>query len=289
MSDQSTSLREDRFSPIPRHWLGKVGHSPWALARASLCDPFLFPTGLAWRPTTGGVIAALKIYIALVAMADDKKQERNVGKHCLRTTYEEIQLYLKLSRALVREGLKLLEATDALERLGYKPLVYRIKGLDPERPDEWKGHVKLPKGHLFGLRRYSSANPIMLAEYPSRGKMAMNGLVLYLLLLSVCQRNTNVSLIAYDRIQERIGLGSQEVRQALDVLINHDLISVLRVTNESTLEAFGLPMPAKALAGSPNVYLIKGLKGRKYNERVNTLEDYAALTVSHQAMQDFSD
>ena len=117
----------------------------------------------------------------------------------------------------------------------------------------------------------------------------MNGLVLYLLLLSVCQRNTNVSLIAYDRIQERIGLGSQEVRQALDVLINHDLISVLRVTNESTLEAFGLPMPAKALAGSPNVYLIKGLKGRKYNERVNTLEDYAALTVSHQAMQDFSD
>ncbi len=292
MSDQSTSLREDRFSPIPRYWLGLTGHSPpWSLARATKHHPFLYPTGLPWRPTTGGVIAALKIYIALVAMADDKKQERNVGKHCLRTTYEEIQLYLKLSRALVCEGLKLLEATDALERLGYKPLVYRIKGLDRERADEWKGHVKLPKGHLFGLRRFSSNNPpIMLSEYPSRGKAAMNGLVLYLLLLSVCQRHTNVALIAYDRIEERTGLGSQEVRQALDVLINHDLISVLRVSNESTLEAFGLPMPAKALAGTPNVYLIKGLKGgRKYNERINTLEDYARLTASHQASQDFTD
>src|SRR5690606_7084682 len=112
----------------------------------------------------------------------------------------------------------------ALERLGYKPLGYRVKGLDPERSDEWKGHVKLPKGHLFGLRRYSSDNPIMLSEYPSRGKTAMNGLVLYLLLLSVCQRHTNVALIAYDRIEERTGLSSQEVRQALDVLINHDLI-----------------------------------------------------------------
>ncbi|SFL93158.1 hypothetical protein SAMN04487868_1161 [Marinobacter salarius] len=295
MSDQSTSLREDRFSPIPRYWLGKERCSPWALAKVTRTDPLTvslgvpLPMGLSKTPTAGQVIAALKIYIALVAMADDKKQERNVGKHCLRTTYEEIQLYLKLSRAMVCEGLKLLEAADAIERLGYKPLVYRIKGLDPKKPEEWKGHVKLPKGHLFGMRRYSSDLPIMLADYPSRGKAAMNGLVIYLLLLSVCQRDTNVSLISYDQIQKRAGLFSKDVRQAIDILVNHDLISVLRVTDETTLEAFGLPLPTQALKGSPNVYLIKGVKGRRYNERINTLENYAALTANHQATQDFSE
>lgn len=286
MSDPGPGLKEDRFSPIPRYWLSQ---SPWTLVRAAKIDPFLCPTGLSWRPTAGAVIAALKIYITLVAMADDKKQERNVGKHCLRTTYEEIQLYLKLSRAMVCEGLKLLEHTDAIERLGHKPLVYRVKGLDQGRPDEWKGHAKLPKGHLYGLRRYSSANPIMLAEYPSRGRAAMHGLALYLLLLSVCQRDTNVALISYKRIQERTGFHSLEVRQALDVLINQNLITVLRVSDEATFEAFGLPMPGQSLAGTPNVYLIKGLKGRKYNERINTLQDYVNQTVSHQAMKDFSD
>lgn len=295
MSDQNTGLREDRFSPIPRYWLGKVGGSPWALAsvtrvkRWELLLGLPLPLGLLRKPTAGDVIAALKIYIALVAMADDKKQERNAGKHCLRTTYEEIQLYLTLSRAKVCEGLKLLEAADAIERLGYKPLVYRIKGLDPQRPEEWKGHVKLPKGHLFGMRRFLSNHPIMLAEYPSRGQTAMNGLVIYLLLLSVCQRDTNISVISYDRMMERTGLSSKDIRQAIDVLINHDLISVLRITDESTLEAFGLPMPAQALKGTPNVYLIKGVKGRKYNERINTLEDYAKLTANHQAQQDLSD
>lgn len=295
MSDENTSLKADRFSPMPRYWLGKVGGSPWLLASATRVERWEvmlglpLPLGLPRKPTAGEVIAALKIYIALVAMADDKKQERNAGKYCLRTTYEEIQLYLKLSRAMVCEGLKLLEAADAIERLGYKPLVYRIKGLDPTKPDEWKGHVKLPKGHLFGMRRYSRELPIMLAHYPSRGKAAMNGLVIYLLLLSVCQRDTNVSLISYDQIQKRTGLFSTDVRQAIDILVNHDLISVLRVTDETTLEAFGLPLPAQALKGSPNVYLIKGVKGRRYNERINTMENYVALANSQQAKQDFSE
>ncbi len=117
----------------------------------------------------------------------------------------------------------------------------------------------------------------------------MNGLVIYLLLLSVCQRDTNVAVISYDRMIERTGISSKGIRQAIDTLINHDLISVLRITNESTLEAFGLPMPAQALKGTPNVYLIKGVKGRKYNERINTLENYAMLTTSQQARQDFSE
>jgi hypothetical protein len=251
--------------------------------------PFLNPGGLSWQPTSGEVIAALKIYIALVAMADDKKQVRNVGKYCLRTTYEEIQLYLKLSRAMVRQGLRLLEATNALERLGFKPLVYRIKGLDENRKDEWKGHVKLPKGHLFGARRYSSANPIMLADYPSRGVTAMNGLVLYLLLLSVCQRDNNVALISYSRIDERTGIYGKRLRKALDVLINHDLISVLRLNDESTYEAFGLQIAGSELVGTPNAYLIKGIRGRKYNERVNTMEDYVSHRLAKQAASDFSD
>jgi hypothetical protein len=284
-SDSST-LRKDRFSPLPRHWLGKTGHSPWQLAKAAQ-PPYI--TDLSWQPTTGEVTAALKIYITLIAMVDDEKQTRNVGANCLRTTYEELQLYLKLSRALIREGLKLLEATDAIARLGYKPLVYRVKGLDQKNKEEWRGHVKLPKGHLFGMRRYSSANPIMLADYPTRGMAAMNGLVIYLLLLSVVQRNNNVALISYDRVYERTGIRSKNLRKALDLLINHDLITVLRLNNESTFEAFGLPVTDAELRGTPSVYLPKGLKGRKYNERVNTLEEMLNQRLSAQARADFID
>lgn len=274
MDHSGPSLKKDRFSKLPRYWLKNSLMVPWGLRAAATTDPFLNPRGISWKPTTGEVTAALKIYITLVAMADDKKQEKNVGKHSLQTTYEEIQLYLKLSRSSVREGLRLLEATDAVERLCYKPLAYRIKGLDQERKDEWTGFAKLPKGHIFGNRRFSSAEPIMLAEYPNRGESAMNGLLLYLFFLSVCQRDTNVSLVSYRRIGERTGIYENRLRRALDVLINHDLISVLRLNNESTYEAFGLPAPSTRLAGTPNAYLIKGLAGRKYNERVNTLQDY---------------
>jgi hypothetical protein len=279
-------LRKERFSPLPRHWLGKEGHSPWQLAKAT---QFPYKSDLSWQPTTGEVTAALKIYITLVTMVDDEKQTRNVGANCLRTTYEELQLYLKLSRALIREGLKLLEATDAIERLGYKPLVYRVKGLDKNNKEGSGGHVKLPKGHLLGMRRYSSANPIMLADYPTRGVAAMNGLVIYLLLLSVVQRNDNIALISYDRVLQRTEIHGKHLRKALDLLINHDLVTVLRLNNESTFESFGLPVTDTELRGTPNAYLLKGIKGRKYNERVNTLEDLLSQRLSIQAATDFID
>lgn len=267
-------LSKDRFSPLPRYWVSKDGPSPWWLAIIARGEfPLLPKNFLKHTPTTGAVTAALKIYIVFVSMADDDVQRKRVGRYCVKTTYEEIQGYLKLSRAMVRQGLGLLEETEAIERLAYKPLVYRIRGLDRDSEEGQAGHVKLPKGHLYGLRRHARANPILLAEFPTRGPAAMNGLALYLLLLSVVRRDNNIALISYDRIGERTRMSSKQIRQGLDLLINHDLISVLRLNNESTFEAFGLPVPIAARRGTSNVYLIKGLKGRAYNERVNTLNE----------------
>lgn len=274
-----SGVPRDWYSPLPQYWIGKSNDNLKGLINRAdpNYEPFL-GSGLPGL-TSGEVIAAFKIYICLVLMAHDKKQEKNVGKNKVRTTYEEIQLYLKISRSMVSRGLKLLEQTHAIERTGYKPLVYRVCGLEKERDGEWKGFVSIPKGHLFGHRRNSSAEPIMLSEYPNRGAAAMNGLALYLLLVSVTQRDSNVALITYAKIQERIGLSNREIRKALDLLINHDLLSVLRVTNETTFEVLGLEVAPNILLGSPNAYLIKGLKGRRYNERVNTLEDYVARSL----------
>tara|TARA_R110001599_G_scaffold70304_2_gene197314 strand:+ start:2492 stop:3349 length:858 start_codon:yes stop_codon:yes gene_type:complete len=266
-------LTKDRYSPLPRHWLSMDGPSPWWLAKTARRTIPVYPPIFPDPPTAGAVTAALKIYIALVAMADDDNQRKRVGRYAVKTTYEEIQQYLKLSRAMVREGLKLLEQCHAIERTGHKPLVYKITGLDRNTEEGAKGFVKLPKGHLYGNRRQSSTLPITLANYPTRGVDAMNGLALYLLLLSVVQRDNNVAMISYERIKERTDMSSKQIRQGLDLLVNHNLISVLRLNNEETFEAFGMPVPETILRGTPNAYLIKGLKGREYNQRVNTLDE----------------
>lgn len=278
----SDKLSPSRFSWLPRYWVNQGGASKLArMASQRLAarkiNRSLEP--LLSYPSCGAVIAALKLYILFGCMADDKRLSRNVGPGCLKTTYDELQHYLGMSRAMVRQGLALLELHGAVERLEFKPLVYRIPELVKPEGEGWAGVFKIPKGHLFGLRRHSKENPIALADFPNRGQAAMNALVLYLILLSVCQRDDNIAYISYSQMGVRAYLSNNEIRRALDVLINGDLISVLRVTNEATFEALGLPTQGRRFQGAPNVYLLKGIHSRRgYNQRINTPEDYKRVS-----------
>ncbi|ENO17113.1 hypothetical protein J057_00569 [Marinobacter nanhaiticus D15-8W] len=269
---------QNRFSKMPRNWIAT--DRPAYLAHFVGQEIQLEESAKKTLIASGDVIAALKIYMLLVAMADDVKQQKHVGEGRVRTTYDEIGLYLKLSRAKIRNGLALLEWSNAIIRLEKKPLLYELSNYHP------KNFYKLPKGQLYGYR--PSSEPIALARFPNRGVFAMRALVLYLLILSVCQRDNNVSLILYSTMADRTGIPQNGIRQAIDHLVNHQMISVIRVTNEETLEAFGIPILIKG-KGSPNAYLIHGLKGKAYQDRVNTMTNWleAAKEASEGSFEDF--
>lgn len=271
-------------SPLPHFWIGRKTNILPQLLESIEYRENEAETIAPRRFKPGELTAALKLYITLVLMAHDEKQERNAGKGCVKTTYEEFILYLKLSRPMVARGLRILEDFGAIERIGIKPLIYRVRGLDGSITAEWQGYAWLPKGHLFGDRRRNSAKPIMLANYPIRGASAAHGLALYLLLVSVTQRNSNVSLITYSKMNERLGLTNHQLRRAIDLLVNQELIWVLRVTTQEAFEALGLAVPEVVLKGAPNAYLIRGLRGRSYNGRVNTLDDYYELAKGNQGL-----
>lgn len=265
-------------SPLPHYWVGKKINSLAHLIYKARDKKIEGEVVSQKELTPGDLVAALKIYICLVLQSHDKKQEQNVGKGKVRTTYEELILYLGLTRPMVARGLRVLENHGAVERVGTKPLIYRIKGSDQDVADEWMGFTWLPKGYIWGSKDRKSKRLVILSGYPNRGAAAAHGLALYLLLVSVAQRNSNVALITYGKMSSRLGLSNQEIRAAIDLLVNHGFISVLRAIDSQTFEALGLTVPEEILSGSPNAYLIKGLRARAYNENVNTLRDYDALS-----------
>ena len=62
------------------------GPSPWWLAKTARRTIPVYPPIFPDPPTAGAVTAALKIYIALVAMADDDNQRKRIGRYAVKTT-----------------------------------------------------------------------------------------------------------------------------------------------------------------------------------------------------------
>ena len=114
-------------SPLPHYWIGKKVNSLAHLIYKARDTKIEGEVVSQKELTPGDLVAALKIYICLVLQSHDKKQEQHVGKGMVRTTYEELILYLGLTRPMVARGLRILENYGAVERMGTKQLVYRIK------------------------------------------------------------------------------------------------------------------------------------------------------------------
>jgi len=209
----------------------------------------------ALSPTTGSVIAALKLFLMLAMLADDDKHRKRFGSnYVVRTTYDELQGALQLSRAMISRGLRILEATGAIVRWEWKPIVYELTKMPSS-----DAFLRIPKGHLYERRIRDSSKPTRLAHLPNRGEVTMHALILYLLLLSALKGRSQLSVFTYRQIEKRTNMPRRKIRQAIDMLVNHGLVAVLRAIDEQDMLDLGLPIEMHPGRGTLNVYAIHGL------------------------------
>jgi hypothetical protein len=101
-----------------------------------------------------------------------------------------------------------------------------------------KGWAKLPRGHLLDESRFKGVG--------IRGGFNLNAIKLYLALATFRTNNARSVFLSYDKIEKYTNIPRPRIRRAIDVLLNHDWISI-----SSQAVAAGEKKPA-------NVYLLRG-------------------------------
>lgn len=200
-----------RWSSVPTWWIREMGISVFIGGKQ-----------------TGTSIAALKILLAVVLLADFHTRKTS-------SSLSDLEGLTGLSRPKVIDGINDLEQKRILivNRDGH---VNEYELVMPEDDKQWG---KIP---YQNLRRY-------LAEISNRGIMTLAGMKIYLLLVAWRPNDSSSISISHEKIREQTGVQPRHVRGGIDVLINHRLIRVS--TNEART-------PNKIQAGY-NVYTLLGL------------------------------
>ena len=96
------------------------------------------------------------------------------------------------------------------------------------------------------LTKSTYSNESRFAGVSIRGRLHLEALKLYLLLLTFRRNESHKSLIAYDKIEGYSGIPRGRIRRAIDVLLASEWISV-----ESVPAAMSKSKP-------PNTYILRG-------------------------------
>lgn len=160
----------------------------------------------------GTSIAGLKCIIAI---------SHDVNFHSLESSlsYSDLEERTGLSRPMVRKGLQLIEDLELIEvDRGYRNKYTLIE--DKNDP----GWAKLP---IYPLK-------YELKRIPNKGRITLYGLRFYIQLLSDRPNTTNQIHMKYETIQSKVGTQGKDIKGSIDLLFNHQLISVSRVENHET-------------------------------------------------------
>lgn len=160
-----------------------------------------------------GAAAALKVYLALVMFANFKPSLASPVAGTAALTFSQLEALCGISRRSIAGGLRLLEAharitTDA-DGAAHR---YVLAGFDDS------GWAKVPKAHLLAEHRFDAV--------PIRGVLHLDALKLYLTLLSFRANDSSQALLSYDKIGHYTGIPRPRIRRAIDVLINHEWLSL---------------------------------------------------------------
>lgn len=157
-------------------------------------------------------IAALMIYVVLV-------QHANNSERCS-VTYTRLEEILGLSRAKIAGGLKVLLREQLIDQVGSgRKNVYKICDYNEER-----GWGKLPTRGLYDAPRRERIGAFH--HFKLRVKNELNAMKLYLLIVAFRSNRTNYAHISYPRITDYTGIPNNEIRSAISLLINLELIEV---------------------------------------------------------------
>lgn len=211
-------MNNPEFAKCPTAWILKAGDET--------SDPL---DGLrAFSVKEVGVgIAALKIYIAIVLKANFNPNKEFALAGCARISFTQFSEQLDISRAMVAQGLKKLVAENLVEIVHEaNSNVYRLNHYDV------LGWGKVPKRHMYSGDRQAGIRKLVL--FTLRHRSHLNALKLYLLIIALRDRKLNVTRIKHERIADYTGISKNDIRHAISVLIEFELIDVDRTAAEAT-------------------------------------------------------
>jgi DNA-binding transcriptional ArsR family regulator len=192
-------------------------------------------------------VAALMLYIAIVHNANQEPNQDYAAEGYAKLSYSDFEKIVGLSRATISSGLKVLEEQKiiAVDK-GRRTSVYQLPDYNPK-----KGWAKLPYRYFYkeGAIRFFS-------DFHLRKVTELNALKLYLLVTAFRNNESNLTMIAYEKIHQYTGIPVNDIRSALSLLVTLELIQIDRVTEVMQDEAEALSLRSK------NIYRLPGLKGK---------------------------
>jgi DNA-binding transcriptional ArsR family regulator len=165
------------------------------------------------RPTSGVHAAALKLQMALAMYASFRALPADDTAGYARLSFSELEQLYDISRRSVARGLTVLEqhgliTTHAIGN-AHRYLLSQF---------QLAGWAKLPRAHLLEENRFRGLG--------LRGAASLPALKLYLALVTFRPNPVRHVLLSYDKIEHYTGIPRPRIRHAIDVLINHDWISI---------------------------------------------------------------
>lgn len=193
------------FSKLPTWWIHNSQTNKLVPTEISLLQNIFTSHG----NKIGENIAALKCYLVLISYIEFKTGKSKV-------TYSKIEDIAGLSRPMICKGLKILQAVDLINfnRVG-RQNVYQIK-LDFEGFNIW---AKAPKNIIY---KY-------LSNIPSRGIIPLVSLKIYLLFLSIRDRNQQEVFTSYEFLEKNCSIQRKYIRKALVLLAVGGFIEITKI------------------------------------------------------------
>ena len=215
----------------------------WWIVSSTKVDPLLNEPirglRLFSQQVKGNSIAALKVYISLLLQTDNNSSSETYGK--VGMSIADIEGSTGLSREKIVAGVRLLEfhSLISVDRGAGRKNIFSICGYDRV---PW---VKIPKTEFAD--GFGGGSP--LRQISTRGKVSLNALKLYLFLTASVDKSTLTACRTYQNIENNTGIRRNDIRPAISLLINLDLV---KVSNEKIEGDYDY--------NSPNIYHIVGLK-----------------------------
>lgn len=174
-------------------------------------------------------IAALMLYIAIAHHANRKITDELSEIGCAKLSYTKLGEITSLSRAKIAGGLKILLSNGLIEKNNLqKTNIFRI--MNYEKKGGW---AKLPANILY-TESLNCIGPFM--EFKLRQKNELNALKLYLLLVALRDNNKNRATPKYETISNYTGILRGNIRSAISLLVNLNMIHVEKYGDPDELE-----------------------------------------------------
>jgi len=191
------------------------------------------------RTSQTEAIQAYKTFICIVLRANYHPNEEFERAGSAKISYSQFEVMTGASRAVVSQGIAKLEKMKLVEiDKSLNTNVYTLAGYDTHGVS-W---AKMPKRYML-----RAADTTILTKLPTRQRMTLHSLKLYLALLSFQDKGRASTLLSYQSIKKYTGINRRFIAATISNLVAHDLIHV----RKCDVESVGRENP-------PNEYIIRG-------------------------------